>query len=485
MAKVKQKKEDLPVDSLEELKDFWLPYQKRWLQDESLIKFAEKGRREGFTYVQAYEDVRDCVKKNYFRKGRPLSVWFTSADLTAAKEYIRYCQEHAELFNEVAKELGEIIIDEKKDIKALCLEFKNGARIYALSSNPTQFRSKGGKVVIDEFAFHENPQELWKAAFAAAKIWGYPIRVISTHNGMQSLFYRLIEKIKKGILNYSLHTVPIQLAVAEGLADKILGRRLTEAERQQWLEELKKDAGDEATWLEEFCCIPVDETTAFLTYELIESCMADDVLKPLNEITSNYYVGQDVARKKDLSVIAGGERPADVLYVRQLVIMEKLKFRTQREILYKHLRHKTFKRANIDSTGLGMQLAEDAQLDFGKTRVEDITFTNSLKEEIAFSLLRAFQDRTIRIPKDESLKDDLHSIKKITTSSGHIRFDADRSETDGHGDRFWAIALLYNAAVTKKSGKLEIKSTSPRRKNTKKYEFDYLPFKRRFNGGYF
>ncbi|MDD3236820.1 MAG: terminase family protein [Candidatus Gastranaerophilales bacterium] len=481
----RKKNENLPVDSLEELKDFWLPYQKRWLLDDSLIKFVEKGRREGFTYVQAYEDVRDCVQKRYFRKGRPLSVWFTSADLTAAKEYIRYCQEHAELFNEVAKELGEIIIDEKKDIKALCLEFKNGARIYALSSNPTQFRSKGGKVVIDEFAFHDNPQELWKAAFAAAKIWGYPIRVISTHKGMQSLFYRLIEKIKKGALKYSLHTVPIQLAVAEGLADKIIGRKLTDEERQAWLDELREDAGDEATWLEEFCCIPVDESTAFLTYELIESCMSDDVLLPLDEINSEYYVGQDVARKKDLSVIAGGERPADVLYVRQLVIMEKLKFRTQKEILYKHLSHKTFRRANIDATGLGMNLAEDAQIDYGKTKVEDISFTNSLKEELAFNVLRAFQDKAIRIPNDSALKSDLHSIKKLITASGHIRFDADKSETDGHGDRFWAIALLLNAAVTKSGGKLTVKSASPRRNKNQKLEFDYQPFRSQFKRGIF
>lgn len=473
---------NLPVNSIKELNDFWLPYQKRWLKDNSLIKFAEKGRREGFTYVQAYEDVRDCVQNRYRRKARPLSVWFTSADITAAKEYIIYCQEHAKLFNEVAKELGEVIIDEKNDIKALGLEFRNGTRIYALSSNPSQFRSKGGKVVIDEFAFHENPRELWKAAFAAAKIWGYPIRVISTHNGMKSFFFVLVEKIKKGLLKYSLHTVPIQLAVAEGLADITSGRSLTDDERRAWLDEVRQDAGDEATWLEEFCCIPVDESTAFLTYDLIESCVSDDVLRPLDDIKSDYYVGYDIARKKDLSVIAGGERPADVLYVRQIITMDKLKFKTQKAILYEHLGHALFRRANIDSTGLGMALAEEAQTDFGRTRVEDITFTNSMKEVLAFSLLRAFQDKTIRIPDDAALKADLHSVKKITTASGHIRFDADRTETDGHADRFWAIALLLNAAVTKKGGTLDIRSASPRRKNRQKYEFDFLPFRARLRG---
>ena len=120
----------------ENMQDFWLQYQKDWLADDSLIKFWEKSRRIGATYVQSYEDVRDCVTKRYFKKGRPLKVWFTSADLSAAKEYIDYCKEWATFYNSIAKDLGEVIIDEEKDIKAFCLEFSKGAKIFALSSNP-------------------------------------------------------------------------------------------------------------------------------------------------------------------------------------------------------------------------------------------------------------------------------------------------------------------------------------------------------------
>lgn len=463
------------TQTIDALDSFFLQYQIEWINDDSLIKISEKGRREGFTFCQAYEDVRDCVTKKYFKKGRPLTVWFSSADITAAKEYIQYCKEFSEFFNEIAKDLGEIVIDKDKDIKALCIEFKNGARIHALSSNPSQFRSKGGKVVLDEFAHHEKQKELWKAAYASAKIWGYPIRIISTHNGKNSLFYKFIEKIKSGKLNFSLHSVPIQKAVEQGLADKILGRVLTQKERDEWLEEIRRDCGDEQAWLEEFCCMAVDEATAFLTYELIESCESDNCLLPLDDIAGDYYPGYDIARHKDLAVIAGGEKLGDVVWLRQLQIMEKTRFRDQKKELYKHLDHQTFRRSNIDSTGLGMQLAEDAQIDYGKTRVEDITFTNAVKEELAFLVLRTFQDRNIRIPIDNALKEDLHSIKKITTIAGHIRFDAERSETDGHGDRFWAIALMLHAAITKHNAKAEIRSRSARRKKQKIYEHDYNP----------
>ncbi len=441
------------VETKEEMQDFWLKYQKEWLADKSQIKFAEKGRREGFTYVQSYEDVRDCVTNAYYRKGRPLKVWFTSADITAAKEYIDYCKEWASFFNSVAKDLGEVLIDEEKDVKALCLEFQNGTKIFALSSNPAQFRSKGGKVVIDEFAFHKDQKALWKAAFASAKMWGYPIRVISTHQGKQTYFYKTIEKIKKGLLNYSLHTVTIFRAVADGLADKIKGRKLTAGERQEFLEEMRKDAGDEITWREEFCCEPVDESTAFLSYELINGCKQSDVEKMFEELPNlgDLYLGYDIARKGHKSVIFILEKINVLKFLRYKIILKNVKYREQKEILYSFLRLKNLRRACIDATGIGNNLAEDAQIDFGKSKVEMVMFTNSSKEEMATMLYIAMEDRNFRIDDkiEQEVIEDFHSVKKITTKAGNTRLDADVSE-NGHADCFWSAALANCAASSGK-----------------------------------
>ena len=76
---------------------FFLPYQMRWLEDNSKVKIWEKSRRIGATYVQSYEDVRDCVYR------RVPAVWFSSADESAAKEYIDYCEKWVTLFNISAK----------------------------------------------------------------------------------------------------------------------------------------------------------------------------------------------------------------------------------------------------------------------------------------------------------------------------------------------------------------------------------------------
>ena len=71
---------------------------------------------------------------------------------------------------------------------------------------------------------------------------GYPLRILSTHNGQSCLYYKFLEQVNKGKLKWSHHKTPIHLAVDEGLIDKIYGRPTTEEERQAWLDEECKTA---------------------------------------------------------------------------------------------------------------------------------------------------------------------------------------------------------------------------------------------------
>ena len=109
---------------------YFMQYQIDWLKDDSKIKLWEKSRQIGATYTQSYEDVCDCIAK------RVPAVWFSSADLTASLEYIKYCENWARVFNIVVNNVGEIAIDDK-GMKAFTLEFANGTEIHALSSSPT------------------------------------------------------------------------------------------------------------------------------------------------------------------------------------------------------------------------------------------------------------------------------------------------------------------------------------------------------------
>jgi phage FluMu gp28-like protein len=445
-------------------KPYFLKYQQEWLADQSRLKIAEKSRRIGWTYTQAYEDVRDAAKS---KDQGGMDVWFTSADLSAAREYILYCKQWAQVLNVAAKDLGEIVLDKDDDVKAFCIEFSSGFRINALSSNPKGFRSKGGKVIIDEYGFHEQDNELWKAA-APSITWGYPIRVFSTHNGKHCRFFRMVEDAKRKDSKWSLHRVTLFDAVEDGLVGRIKNKPndiATPEEIAEFIAECKEIAGDEETFEQEYNCNPLDDKSAYIPFALIYSNEHESVSQPIevkgveiNDIRiedyrpelpaifgdqARLYLGVDIGRKKDLTVMWVDEEVGDVYWNRLLLELHAVKFRHQ----YKWLKllMPLVQRACIDATGLGMQLAEDAQTDYGSYKVEAITFSGPVKENLAVTLKRSMEDRAHRIPVNDKVRADINKIKKETTMAGNIRFVGERDEA-GHSDRFWALALARHAA---------------------------------------
>lgn len=421
---------------------YFLPYQIEWLKDQSRYKIMEKSRRIGMTYVQSYEDVRDAAT------GEGMDVWFSSADDSAAREYIRYCEQWTKLLQIGAESLGEVVIDSEKDIKVYVIEFANGRRINALSSNPKAFRSKGGKLVLDEFAFHESPDAMWKAARPIVT-WGYPVRILSTYNGKSGRYYRMVEQAKLGKGDFKLHTCNIEQAVGDGLADKIMGRLLTALERKQWILAEKSAVGDEEAWQQEYMCNPADEATAWLTWDLIHAAQSPEAGKPEQYQNGLCYVGVDIGLRRDLFVIWVLERVGDVLITREVIKLKKSTFAQQDAELRRVMKTYRVAKACIDQTGLGEKSVEDAQAAYGKTRVHGVLMTNPAKQALANGIKGIFEDRKTRIPVDTDTADSLHSVRKLKTLTGLPKFDAERSEATGHADEFWALALAIEAGEGK------------------------------------
>jgi phage FluMu gp28-like protein len=417
---------------------YFLPYQEAWLRDTSRLKIWEKSRRIGATFVQAYEDVVDAS-----RDDKPLDVWFSSADESAAKEYMRYCAMWTQLLNVAADDLGEVVIDRDDDIKALVIEFATKKRIHGLSSNPKAFRSKGGKLVLDEFAFHGDAEALWKAA-APVITWGFPARILSTYNGKGNRYYRMVDEARKGS-GWKLHTVTIEDAVAGGLADRIAGRTLSDEERLAFIAECRSIAGDEETYLQEFMCQPVDEATAWLPWNMIISCEHADAGKPELYAGGDAYVGMDIGRRRDLTVIWVIELVGDIPWTREIVRMKKASFAEQDAELDRVFAAYRVRRCCADETGLGMKPVEDAKKRHGEYRVEGVTFTGPVKQHLATIGKQAFEDRRARIPASLDIRNSHHAVRKMTTAAGNVRFDAERTEV-GHADEFWAHMLALHAA---------------------------------------
>jgi hypothetical protein len=102
------------------------------------------------------------------------------------------------------------------------------------------------------------------------------------------------------------------------------------------------------------------------------------------------------------------------------------------------------RRCCIDQSGLGMMLAEHLVQRYGAL-VEPVQFTAPLKERLAPMVKQAFEERTVRIPDNREVRADINSVKRFVTLAGNIRFDAEHTDR-GHADRFWALAMVVNAA---------------------------------------
>lgn len=174
----------------------------------------------------------------------------------------------AKAFNAATAPIEQYVLhDEDEDILVYRVRFASGHKVVALSSNPSNLRAKKGNVVIDEAAFHPNLKELLKAAMATL-MWGFEVRVISTHNGVNNDFNHLCEDIRSGKLDYSLHTVTLASAMADGLFKRIClvnGEEWTVEKEFAWYAQLYRDYGIGAD--EELGCIPLDVRGGGLVFD--------------------------------------------------------------------------------------------------------------------------------------------------------------------------------------------------------------------------
>ena len=153
----------------------------------------------------------------------------------------------------------------------------------------------------------------------------------------------------------------------------------------------------------------------------------------------------DVAHKHNLCVIDVGQKIGSIVYDRLRIELHDKSFTEIESQLYPLLRLPQLKRACIDESGMGVQLAEQARERFG-WKVEPVNFTQPRKEELAFALRRDFEDRNLRIPNDDKLRADLRGLRKEVSPSGKLSFIGEVD--DSHCDRTWAKALRQHAART-------------------------------------
>jgi len=435
----------------------FLPYQTKWIQDSSRLKLMEKGRQIGLSWATGYRRVREQSRLN-----RRWDTWVSSRDEGQAVLFLQDCRQWAELLQIGAKDLGEKVYEDEggRPFKAFEMETANGRVLHSMSSNPNAQAGKRGDRVLDEFALHQDPRKMYSIAYPGMT-WGGQMEMISTHRGNLNFFAELVREIKEkeNPKKISLHTATLQTALDQGFLYK-LQRKLHEAdpsdERIQmdegdYYNMVRNECADLESFLQEYMCIPADDRAAFLEWDLIARAEYTpneiwDKLN-LNNAIGELYIGVDVGRRHDLTVIWILEKIGGYYFTRRCIELKNMRFSAQEAILWPLIACRKVRRCCIDSTGLGMQLAERAQEQFSKYRVEAVTFTPQVKEELAYPVRSLMEENALKIPERKEIRSDLRGVKKETTSAGNIRFSADTGP-DGHSDRFWALALAVHAGKT-------------------------------------
>ena len=388
--------------------------------------------------------------------------------------YIGDCRGWAEGMHDLALRIDETVLDGAAGLTRYRIELPAGRSIEGLPSTPHALRSRGrpgDRVVIDEAAFVADVDALLGAGMAV-RIWGGAVRIVSTHNGEDNAFARLVDQAARGELPYAVHTIPFDSAVADGLYRRVCAVRARAAEAVRAAGGTPEEAdtawtpAGERAWVDgirasyhhpweaeqELDCIPAPGGGTWIGLDDYLRAERDDAGVPERYAGGAVYVGYDVARRRDLAVLAVLERVGDVLWVRELVVMRDWTFGAQRAEVARCLRDYRAVRVAVDQTGMGEAQVEALQDRHGRTRIEGVLLTTDRRLAVATALRDAFADGTLRIPRDRDLRADVRSVRRAPSATGAPRLYAEDAspggrKTTGHADRFWALALATAVAV--------------------------------------
>lgn len=466
------------------------------LSHEHDLFIEEKSRRTGFTYCFAADAVTTASPAE-----RPQNFYYISYNLDMTREFIGYAADFTKAFDQAATQSDEFLFNDgsEKGIKALRIDYPSGKSIVALSSRPRSLRGMQGVVLIDEAAYHDDLDALLKAALALI-MWGGRVIVISTHNGADNKFNELIEEVRalkrKGIV----HRTTLKDALRDGLYKRIClvtGKIWSPEAEAAWEADLRATYGEAGE--EELDCVPARGSGTYLTRVAIEAAMSPEfpvvrlslpngfelqkaeicagfmvewLEENLGPLLARFdrkrrsYFGQDFARSADLSVIAPGQETANLLLEVPFILeMRNVPFREQKQTLdYIASGLPMFAAAHMDARGNGQQLGEDMRRDWGFDRIESVMATQAIYLERMPRLKARIEDRTILIPRNDGVLDDLKLIKLVKGIPMIVdRADdrADGSKNKRHGDAAIALMNLVGAVLSAKAP-IDFHSAGPR-----------------------
>jgi phage FluMu gp28-like protein len=324
--------------------------------------------------------------------------------------------------------------------------------VIAVPGKPDTVRGCSANILLTEFAFFEDPDKTWRAILPSIT---NPLRgglkkcrLVTTPNGVGNKAHDLwLKNYQQPNSKWSCHRIDIYDAVKQGLPVDI--------------EELKAALDDLEGWAQEYELNFLDQATVLLPYDLIVPCenpLATATCDPSFWAPTSggapIFLGIDFGRSRDLTVCWAVELIGGTFRMTKEVLeLRKMSTPDQLDILRPRIRRA--QHVCLDYTGPGVGLGDlmvapkegfsqwkPEEHKFGK--VELCTFTNKLKLEIFPSLRVAFEQKTIGIPVNRVIRDDLHSMSRVALAGGGVTYRAPHT-VDGHADRCTGLALAIRA----------------------------------------
>jgi len=427
-----------------------LNYQRAWVNDTARWKFGLMSRQVGKDFSAGFEGVLDCLKHD--RRGEKTDWLIVAPSERQSLESLVKWKNWARVLNHSLAAYEEIRAgDSESLLRSAVMMFPNGSRVIAVPGKPDTVRGFCANVLLTEFAFFEQPEATWRAILPSItnSLGGLKkVRLITTPNGLGNMAHdlwvknHLSRQTGEGGPMWSCHLVDIYQAKKDGLPVNI--------------EELRAALNDPEGWSQEFECQFLDVQTVLLPYDLIGSCESAEatVTAPAGYWQGRrpfpLVMGLDFGRRHDLTVAWVLARAGDVWATVEVLELEKMPTDRQVEILRQRIQQ--CGRICVDYTGPGVGLGdylvkefrqyEPEKHQFGK--IELCNFTSALKVDIFSKLRMAFENRGLRVPASRTIREDLHSVNRVSSGSGQISYRAPHS-ADGHADRCTALALALRA----------------------------------------
>lgn len=427
--------------------DEMLGYQRNWANDKSRFKFGLWSRQTGKDFCAAKEGIDECQVAD--ARGEKIDWLIAAPSERQSLESLNKWKERAEANKFELADYKELRDGAEAMLKSATITFPHGSRVIAVPGKPDTVRGYSANVLLTEFAFFESPDATWRAILPSITnpLRGglKKVRLITTPNGIGNKAHEIwSQNYKVKNAKWSCHFVDIYTAVADKLPVDI--------------EELKAAVNDPEGWAQEFECQFLDAQAVLLPYELIATCETAEAaaVQPAEfwQTTPPWPVdiGIDFGRKHDLTVAWSNAALGDV--AQTVEVLELAKMSTPDQIAILRPRIQRARRVCVDYTGPGIGMGDYLVKEFHEWKpdghlygkIELCTFSNPLKVDIFSKLRMAFEKRGVRVPISRAIREDLHSVNRVTTPAGGITYRAPR-DAAGHADRCTALALAIRAGT--------------------------------------